>query len=268
MSFISLAKAFVTIWCCFTTRMLAKSGASTWTSYIEPQPPLTSTTAISVALGNASARIFINCSSAAFWRLILVVLKYLVAGRDICKFGCCNVVDLGTESQNNSLRSGRPLFTAKALVNMKAMISKRQSHLDVITMNVCSAMLITHISQILYSVSAGFIVTTQHVIMVATPHLDLYQIYISLNIVHELCRLAIVTKTLFWLQTVTLQSTEYSHNQPWPWHPHTRDTAASERSSANFWLLAGWRARLAAAALSPLPASLWQWYGAFSNVSE
>merc|ERR1711933_659708 len=105
-------------------------------------------------------------------------------------FGCCNVVNLGTESQNNRLRSGRPLFTAKALVNMKAMISKRQSHLDVITLNVCSAMLITHISHILYSVSARCIVTTQHVIMVATPHLDLYQIfflqiYISLNIVHE-----------------------------------------------------------------------------------
>ena len=54
----------MTIWCCFTILTPLKSGASTYTSYIEPQPPEMSTTAISVAEGKEAARAEIRDSSA------------------------------------------------------------------------------------------------------------------------------------------------------------------------------------------------------------
>ena len=62
-----------------TILILAKSGASTNTSYIAPQPPLTSTTAMSVAEGKAEARAVIRLSSAAdlVWKLIGLLWKYL-----------------------------------------------------------------------------------------------------------------------------------------------------------------------------------------------
>lgn len=64
MSLIWLERAFVTIWCCFTILTPLKSGASTYTSYMEPQPPEMSTTAISVAVGNEAARAEMRDSSA------------------------------------------------------------------------------------------------------------------------------------------------------------------------------------------------------------
>ena len=69
----------MTSWCCLTVLILAKSGASTKTSYIAPQPPLTSTTAMSVAEGKAEARAAIRLSSAADldWKFIAVLWKHL-----------------------------------------------------------------------------------------------------------------------------------------------------------------------------------------------
>ena len=64
MSLIWLERAFVTIWCCFTILTPLKSGASTNTSYMEPQPPEMSTTAISVAVGKEAARAEMRDSSA------------------------------------------------------------------------------------------------------------------------------------------------------------------------------------------------------------
>jgi len=64
MSLIWLERAFVTIWCCLTILTPLKSGDSTYTSYMEPQPPEMSTTAISVAVGKEAARAEMSDSSA------------------------------------------------------------------------------------------------------------------------------------------------------------------------------------------------------------
>ena len=64
-----------------------------WTSYMEPQPPLTSTTAISVAFGKAVDRIFIRFSSAAFWKFVLEVLKWKTGTGIALKF-CCSFISL------------------------------------------------------------------------------------------------------------------------------------------------------------------------------
>jgi hypothetical protein len=64
MSLISALRASVIIWCCLTVRIPLKSGASTNTSYMEPHPPDTSTTAMSVAEGKRSRSSEIRRASA------------------------------------------------------------------------------------------------------------------------------------------------------------------------------------------------------------